>query len=638
MKHFLVGTAGHVDHGKTSLIHALTQVDTDRLPEEKERGLSIDLGFAPLPLSGPSSTDEALSLGIVDVPGHQKFLRNMIAGVGGFDAAMLIIDPGEGVKPQTREHLTILELLETPRGLVVLSKIDRYDEDSVELARWEVQELLQGTFLEGADIVTTSVSLPESLEKLKSSLYNLLARAEPRSASGVARLPIDRTFSKTGFGDVVTGSLWNGTLKVGDEVELLPGHHLGRVRGLQVHGESVARAVAGQRVAVNLSGLDSDRLGRGVSVVSPPKALPTSQRYGVALRPLEPLPERLARKSRATFFQGTGHATVSLRLLAGSDSDIEVFGQLEFEEETFLCPGDRFLLRDETDSHLLAGGRVLAPDERALQRRQGKAWLRRYQTLAGGGALGSVLQALRDHQGVAKLTVLLKTLGWSRPDWDNQVAVFTESGHLRFTGDKIWDRAEFQVRQERTVALLEKLQSAAGWKPGWRREELGKLLGVKSGRDDGFFDLLETLVADGILVRRGAVFTTADYRPALPQHLQAAADQLERNLLSDGVAPRDWEVALSEVCSDSKGFTILSEHLLGLGRLTQLTEKLVFVPKALSDAREILRERSQGAPFTASQAKEWLDISRKFIIPVLEWMDAQGWTHRTEDERIVKGQ
>ena len=634
MKHFLVGTAGHVDHGKTSLIHALTQVDTDRLPEEKTRGLSIDLGFAPLELGG-ESPEESLSLGVVDVPGHQKFLRNMIAGVGGYDAAILVIDPGEGVKPQTEEHLSILELLETPRGVIVLSKADRYDEDTLELARLEIAELVQGTFLEGASVFATSVSDPESLQALKSGLHQLLREVRPREAKGVARLPIDRTFSKTGFGHVVTGGLWSGKLQVGDEVELLPGGARGRVRGLQVHGEAVESAVAGQRVAVNLSGLDSTPLGRGVSVVSPPRSLATSQRFGVALRLLRPEPDRLAKKSRATFFQGTGHALVSLRMVASPESETEFFGQIEFEEEALLCPGDRFLLRDETDSHLLGGGLVLAPDERALQRRQSKAWLRRYQTLAGGGALGSVLQTLGESGGMAKRAVLMKSLGWSASEWAQQETLFSESGRLRTTGDKIWDQAEFQRLAERTLELMEKLQSAAGWKPGWRREEIGKILGVKSGKDDGFYDLLEALVSDGVLARRGTSFTTSDYQPKLSSTLQEAADRLENNLRADGVAPRDWENALAEVSPDAKGFSILSEHLLGLGRLEKLTDKLVFAPSALVEAREVLRERSEGVPFTASQAKDWLDISRKFIIPVLEWMDQKGWTHRNGDERTL---
>ncbi len=633
MKHFLVGTAGHVDHGKSSLIGALTDVDTDRLPEEKERGLSIDLGFAPLSLSGT----EEIAVGIVDVPGHQKFLRNMIAGVGGFDAALLVVDAGEGVKPQTHEHLAILQLLETPLGLAVLSKADRYDEETLELARLELGELLQGTFLEGTEIVTVSIHDPESLEALKSRLYDLLSSSTPRSADGPARLPIDRAFTQTGFGNVVTGSLWSGTFRVGEDVELLPSHQRAKIRGLQVHGHPVESAVAGQRVAVNLSGVELSDLGRGLTVVSPPKQLPTGSRFGAKLRFLESDPERVARKCKATFFQATGHYPVKFQVVPAEEDVLEVFAQLEFEQETFLCPGDRFLLRDETDQKVLAGGHVLAIDQRPYQRRQAKTWLRRYQTLAGGGSLGVLLQALEQCGGFSKLAPLLKTVGWTANDWETQRPLLEESGRIRASKDKVWDSKTFDAQSQLALSLLTRLQENAPWRPGWKREELTKILGLKTGRDDGFFDLLEVLVGEGVLRRRGAQFTTASYQPQLSEALEAAAQKLEENLRADGVAPRDWEVALTEVAPDPKGYAILDEHLLGVGRVEKLTEKLAFLPSALADARETLLQTSQGERFAASEAKEWLDISRKFIIPVLEWMDGKGWTHRIEDHRVVKG-
>jgi selenocysteine-specific elongation factor len=635
VKHFLLGTAGHVDHGKTSLIHALTQIDTDRLPEEKERGLSIDLGFAPLQLEGPPGHD-SIALGVVDVPGHQRFLRNMIAGVGGFDAALLVVDPVEGVKPQTREHLAILDLLQTPRGLVVLSKADRSDEDTLELARWELAELLEGTFLEGAEMVVTSIQDPSSVERLKGRLYELFRTVEPRRSSGVGRLPVDRAFSKTGFGSVVTGSLWSGSLQVGAEVEVMPHGERGKIRGLQVHGQAVDQAVAGQRVAVNLSGLERVELVRGSTLVSPPGVLPKGERFGVSLRLLEPSPELLARKFRATFFQATGHATVRVNLVAAAVEDREVFGQLSFEQEAFLCPGDRFLLRDETDRAIVGGGCVLAIDSRPFQRRQSKSWLRRYQNLAGGGQIGAVLSALQAVGGSCKEAALRKSLGWPPADWDALRPTLVESGRVRWSGgDKVWDEQAFQELAGKTRELLARLQAAAPWKPGWRREELGKLLGLKTGRDDGLTDLLEELVSAGELQRHGPLFAGAEHRPALPIPVQARADQLLGNLGADGASPRDWDVALAEVAQDARSRQMLEEHLLGLGRLERLTEKLVFLPAALEAARRTLAERSAGQPFTASEAREWLETSRKYIIPILEWMDQKAWTHRAGDHRVI---
>ena len=636
MKHFLLGTAGHVDHGKTSLIHALTQVDTDRLPEEKERGLSIDLGFAPLDLPGPTP-EENVAVGVVDVPGHARFLRNMIAGVGGFDAALLVVDPGEGVKPQTREHLAILDLLETPRGLVVLSKADRSDEDTLELARWELAELLEGTFLEGAEMVVTSVQDAQSVERLKGRLYELFRGVEPRRASGFARLPVDRAFSKTGFGNVVTGSLWSGTLKVGADVELMPSGEVGKVRGLQVHGESVDAAVAGQRVAVNLSGLERAELVRGATLISPAGVLPRGERFGISLRLLESNPTLLEKKFQATFFQATGHALVKVNLIASSAQDTEVFGQLTFESQAFLCPGDRFLLRDETDQNILGGGTVLALDDRPFQRRQAKSWLRRYQNLAGGGQLGAVLSALQAAGGVAKEASLRKTLGWPPADFEALKPTLLESGRVRWAaGDKVWDAQAYDELAGQVLNLLAKLQQAAPWKPGWRREELGKLLGVKTGRDDGLTDLMEDLVARGELQRQGPQFLVAGHTPALPGEVARLAETMLAELSKDGFSPRDWETLLAQHAPDGKTQRMLEENLLGAGRVERLTEKIVYLDSTLEAARQTLREQAQGQPYTASQAREWLETSRKYIIPLLEWMDQRGWTNRAGDHRVMR--
>lgn len=636
MKHFLLGTAGHVDHGKTSLIKALTQVDTDRLPEEKERGLSIDLGFAPLFLLDPDP-QRSLTLGVVDVPGHQRFLRNMIAGVGGFDGVLLVVDPGEGVKPQTREHLAILNLLQTPRGVVVLSKADRYDDETLELARWEIAELLEGTFLEGAEMVATAVDQPETLEALRASLRRLFAAAEPRSSWGVARLPVDRVFSKTGFGSVVTGSLWAGTLRVGAELQVMPGGGRGKVRGLQVHGESVSEAVAGQRVALNLSGLEASTLARGATIVSPPGELPSSHRFGVAIRLLEPSPGLLRGRFRATFYQATGHALPKVCLLARDPEQLDVFGQLTFPEEVFLCPGDRFLLRDETDQTVIAGGRVLALDSKALRRRDQAAWLRRYENLAGGGQTGAVVSAVQAAGGSLKEGQLRKQLGLSGDEWEALKPTLIDSGRLRWVaGQQVWEAEAYDSLAERVVALLQQLQEAAPWKPGWRREELGKLLGLKSGRDDGWSGLLDDLVLSQRLARQGPLWSTADYQARLSGAAAQAAETVLAVLQREGVSPRDWEMILGEACGERKLMAMVEEHLLGCGLVERLTEKLVFSPAALEAARERLDQQAAGASFTASEAREWLETSRKYIIPVLEWMDLKGWTQRAGDRRQMR--
>lgn len=637
MKHFILGTAGHVDHGKSTLIKALTNIDTDRLPEEKERGLSIDLGFAPLRLSGPEAGSEPIELGVVDVPGHQKFLRNMIAGVGGFDAALLVVDCCEGVKPQTVEHLKILQLLQTRRGVVALSKVDKLDEEGIEIARWELEELLLGTFLEKAPIVAVSATDGTGLEELKAKLYEMFRDLEERSPYGVARLPLDRAFSKTGFGDVVTGSLWSGTLKVGDEVEILPNGGKGKVRGLQVHGEKTLEAFPGQRVAVNISGLESDDLGRGQSVVSPPNTLPLGERFAIALTLLESDAKLLQRKFKATFYQGTMHHQPVVNLVAAQESDLEVFGQLAFAEPVLLCRGDRFLLRDETDQVLLGGGSILALEQKPFQRRQSKSLLNRYRTLAGAGPAGQVAQILAEKGGFAKISAVKKQLGLSDGEWEKQLALLLESGKVSKVGkDRLWDSERLEKLAHSVEALLQKLAQAAPWKPGWKAQELASLLAMKSGKDQGFDEVLEVLVESGKLKRTGPLYLPASHQPALGPELDEIAKKLLHILDSEGFSPPDWEQALAEVTGgDKKIIGPLEEFLFGTESLVRLNEKIVCTPQLLQAARETLRLKGAEG-FTASEARQYLDTSRKYIIPILEWMDQKDWTLRVGDERKMQ--
>lgn len=632
MKHFILGTAGHVDHGKSSLIEALTDVNTDRLPEEKERGLSIDLGFAPLYLE--SNDWEPVHLGVVDVPGHHRFLRNMIAGVGGFDAALLVVDCCEGVKPQTKEHLKILELLQTKHGVVALSKADKADEDGLEIARWELEELLKGTFLEGAPIVATSAHQGTGLDLLKTELHKLFAGLEERNRQGVARLPVDRAFSKTGFGDVVTGSLWSGTLKVGDDVEVLPLGAEGKVRGLQVHGESADQALPGQRVAVNISGLSKGGVKRGQTIVAPRGSFPLARYFAASLTLLEQEPKLLQKKAKATFFQGTSHAQISIHLMADKETDLEVFGQLQFAESVLLCRGDRFLIRDETDRRLLAGGTILAPEETAFRRRDRRQYLERVKALSGGGEVGRVLQFLGEKGGFCRESALKKRQGLSQDEWDQQLALLLESGKvLRVGKDKLWNSERFEELSEKIRDLLERLVEAARWKAGWKSQEIVSLLQMKSGKDQGIDDVLELLVETGVLNRRGPLYAPGGHQPSLGKSAGKQAHRVVEILSGDRFSPRNWDDCLEEVArGDKKLQQKLEDFLFGTQAVIRLSDKLVTTPAVLDAAREELSAKAAGE-FTASEARQVLDTSRKFIIPILEWMDQQGWTVRTGDGR-----
>ena len=632
MKHFILGTAGHVDHGKSTLIKALTDVDTDRLPEEKERGLSIDLGFAPLTLEGEG---EPLHIGVVDVPGHHKFLRNMIAGVGGFDAALLVVDCCEGVKPQTREHLQILEMLQIPRGVVALSKADKIDEDGLEIARWEMEELLTGSFLEGAPIVPTSAQTGAGLDELKDALYQILQSQAERNAQGVARLPIDRAFSKTGFGDVTTGSLWSGTLRVGDEVELLPLRAKGKIRGLQVHGQAAQSVQPGQRVAVNISGLDRAELGRGQTLISPPGSFPLGERFAISMTLLQPEPKLLKKKFKGTFFQATFNGQIAVNLVADSENSVEVYGQLWFPEPVLLCRGDRFLLRDETDQRLLGGSTVLALEEQPFKRSRAGQLLERYKALGGGGEVGRALQFLKEKGGWTKTGAVKKQLGLSQEEWSEQLELFLDSGRVMLLGkDRLWAADSFNAIREAVLDILTRLVEQARWKMGWTAPELTGLLRGQTGQ--AVNEVLDALVERGELQQTGPFYAPAGHQPELGEETGKKARRLLALLEGDGFSPRDWDMAVAEVAGqDRKLGEKLEEFLLGTERLVKLSEKLLTTPEVLTRARDQLAAFSQDG-FTASEARQCLDTSRKFIIPILEWMDQKGWTLRLGDKRVMQ--
>ncbi|HEU5393646.1 MAG TPA: selenocysteine-specific translation elongation factor, partial [Candidatus Methylomirabilis sp.] len=367
MKHIIVGTAGHIDHGKTSLVKALTGIDTDRLKEEKERGISIELGFAHLTLAS------GLRLGIVDVPGHERFVKTMLAGVGGIDLVVLVIAADEGIMPQTREHLHICRLLQIPRGLVALTKRDLVDPDWLEMVAEEIRIFLKGTFLEGAPILPVSATTGAGLEALKAALAAVAAETEPKRVEGIFRLPIDRVFTMRGFGTVITGTLLAGSLKIGDEVAVLPEGARSRVRRLQVHGETVEQAFAGQRTAVNLPGVEVSGIARG-SLLCFPGALHPSIAMDASLTLLADAPRPLKNRSRVRFHLGTSELLARVVLLDREELEPgqSAYVHYRLESPGAALPQDRYVIRSYSPAVTIGGGIILdpAPPERRRKRQE----------------------------------------------------------------------------------------------------------------------------------------------------------------------------------------------------------------------------------------------------------------------------
>ncbi|MEW6279993.1 MAG: selenocysteine-specific translation elongation factor [Candidatus Eremiobacterota bacterium] len=632
MKYFIVGTAGHVDHGKSTLIRALTGIETDRLPEEQARGLSIDLGFAHLELPGE------VVAGIVDVPGHERFLKNMLAGVGGYDLGMLVVDAQEGVMPQTREHLEILELLKTRAGLVVLSKVDAVEADFLDLVEEDLRDYLSRTFLGRAPLVRVSARTGHGLEALKKTLAELLRELPARNRRSPFRLPIDRVFVKSGFGTVVTGSLWSGTLRKGDSVAVLPGDAQTKVRGLQVHGASVEEAWAGQRVAVNLTGMEAASLGRGMWL-APPSLLTPTELLDARLDLLARLPRPLKQRSRVRFYAGTAEHLGRTILLEGETMAPGQTGlvQLVLDEPAVLQVGDRFVLRDFTARLTLGGGEVL--DTAPTRHRKGDTGavesLRRREK---GGPEEALLEVLRRASGgVRAPSALAQELQVPLADVEAMVEKLVRSGEATVLGKHVAEATSAAAAEEQILAVLSRLESGAPWKPGWRKEEVLKL--VASPTPKLAEEVLAELARSGQIKDLGGLYCTRSHEPQLTPSQQKCLERVEQVLRQGGFAPPDWEEVVAAVGMDARQKAILESYLLDTGRAVKIAPTLLFLEETLERARQVLAEaiRSQG-PQTAAQCRDLLGTTRKYIIPLMEHFDRTHFTQRDGDVRILFGQ
>ncbi len=358
MKSIIIGTAGHIDHGKTALVKALTGIDADRLAEEKRRGITIDLGFAHMALPAPDG--DTLQIGFVDVPGHERFVRNMLAGVGGIDLVLLVIAADESIKPQTREHFDILQLLGVQRGITVLTKSDTVDAETLDVVRLEVEEFLRGTFLQDAPIVPVSALTGAGLDDLKRAIVVAAAEIPPRDSRALARLPIDRVFTMKGFGTVVTGTLIFGTISKEEEMEVFPSGRRVRVRGVQVHGKHADDAAAGQRTALNLAGVSTEDLTRGM-MLAPPDTFATTRRADVRLTLLASAPRPLRSRSRVHFHAYTMETVIELALQNSKElaPGTEAFARIKLPAAALLMPGDKFIIRQFSPVITIGGGTVL---------------------------------------------------------------------------------------------------------------------------------------------------------------------------------------------------------------------------------------------------------------------------------------
>lgn len=631
MKSFIiVGTAGHVDHGKTQLVKALTGVDTDRLKEEKERGISIELGFAPLPLSS------GILAGIVDVPGHERFVKNMLAGAGGIDLVLFVVAADEGVMPQTREHLDILELLQVQKGIVVITKVDLVEEDWLLLVEEEVQGLLRGTHLEDAPIVSVSVLTGQGLDKLLQLLDQMVEEVKPKPRTGQVRLPVDRVFSITGFGTVATGTLFSGTIRVGDVLEALPAGLQGRVRSLQVHGEKVGEAYAGQRVAVNLTGVEVGQITRGEVLVTP-GAFPAVKRLTASLRFLPRLNSPLKNWQRIRFHLGTKEAFGRVRLLGREelqpgDNDLV---QLELEEPVVAAVHDRFVIRAYSPITTIGGGEIIEVGSSRYRRFRTEV-LERLQRKMLGSPYTRVAEELRSTKGPTTPKELAVQVGLDEAEVRKIIAEMVEAGgvHLFDFGSEAFlvSASQMDAWQEGVIAALREYHSQLPLRPGMLKEELrSRLFGSLSPRL--YQVLLEKWAKSGVIALKEQTLAYPGFAVKLTPHQEKIVQNILVKLGEQPLAPPtrgDLCAFLGDSCGE------LLQYCHQQGFLVKAGEEFFFLREAVARAWNLLEEHLRvHKEITVAEARDLLGTSRRYCLPLLEYFDREKKTRRVGDKRVL---
>lgn len=625
----VIGTAGHVDHGKSTLVQALTGINPDRLREEQEREMTIDLGFAWLTLPNGEP------VGIVDVPGHRDFIENMLAGVGGIDAALFIIAADEGVMPQTREHLAILDLLRIPGGVVALTKTDLIDDpDWLELVQADVAEVLEGTVLDGAPIIPVSARTGQGLPELVAALQDILARTPPRPDRGRPRLWIDRVFTIGGFGTVVTGTLVDGHLEVGQEVEILPRGLRARIRGLQTHKTKIQRAVPGSRVAINLSGVAKQDLARGDLVTLPGWLRPTTL-ADVRMDVLPDAPFPLKHNADVKFFCGSAETVARLRLLGAEALSPSQSGwvQLELDDPLPLVRGDRFIIRLPSPAVTVGGGEVVDPHPGRKHRRFRPDVIARLETLARGTPAEVLLQTL-ERRGPLMVRDLLEVsgLGETAPAalaelLSSSDAVVLdavpEPAPVRLVASRAWWSAMTARMREELAAY----HARYPLRPGMSREELRSALRLDPRAYNG---LMARAATDGLIVDEAATVRLPEHRVRFtPPQQQAVDDLLTRFRAAPYATPSVKEAA-----------AVVGEEVLGVllarGDLVQVSPEVLFLRETYAEMVERIRDhiRREGR-ISLAQVRDLFQTSRKYAQALLEYLDAVGVTRRVGDERVL---
>ena len=630
-KSVIVGTAGHIDHGKSALVEALTGTHPDRLAEEKRRGITIDLGFAFLEENG-------VRFGLVDVPGHERFVSNMLAGAAGIDLVLLVIAADESIKPQTREHFDICRLLGVQRGVVALTKSDLVEPDILELVKLEVEEYLRGSFLERAPILAVSSKTRSGLPDLRRALSALAMETAGKDATRYLRLPIDRAFPRKGFGTVVTGTLISGSVGAEDEVELFPSRRILRVRGVHSGGHSVERARAGLRTAVNLVGVEHSEVKRGMTLATP-GFFQTTRRIDARLT-LLPSAAKMKNRARVHFHSGTSE-TIAEIVFYRQDSlapGQSALAHLRLQDELLLLPGDRFIVRQFSPVVTLGGGVVLDPlARRPLARDIGRGtFLETLET----GSREELLAAMtaRALMGLTMAEIVPRT-GWLEKEIRETAAKLNTAGKIKIVSEEplgLLGRAKFDEVRRNLYERVEKFHKANPLLAGIPREELRASLGRRV-HPETFRAALDELASERKVELQGELVRRAGAQIAMQPEESRAKDEIEKAFAGAGLAVPSVKEVLAKLSIEPKRSEKILQILLRDKILTRVSAELIFHRDALVVLRERLAayKKSKSERISVPAFKDLTGITRKYAIPLLEYLDRERVTRRVGDERVI---
>jgi selenocysteine-specific elongation factor len=615
---FVVGTAGHVDHGKSTLIQALTGIDPDRLREEKNRGMTIELGFAWLEL--PSGAE----ISIVDVPGHERFIKNMLMGAGGVDVALLIVAADEGVMPQTREHMAILDLLGIETGIVVMTKKDLVNQDWLDLVTLDVQEALEGTSLENAEVVAVSAENGDGLDELRSTLDKLISELPSHQSTGNPRLPVDRSFTITGFGAVVTGTLADGSLKTGQEVEILPSGLRARIRSLQVHEESLDQVGPGTRLAVNLSGIDHSDIQRG-DLVTSVGWLESAKAFDATFRVIPDAPRPVRHNHKVTLFAGTREVPATIRVLEG-DQIIPGFSgwvQVRTQEKIPVVRGDSFVVRDTENT--LGGGHALEPNA-PRRKRNDAATISVLETIASGSSEDVVFNALT---GIEPATAaqLSGATGTNSSEIEDALSTLETQGRVRFLDEDssfVMSVGGWQNLVNTASSTLSSFHKTYPLRQGMPLQNFRGQLKLKSA---AFNAVTDSLKSEDVIATNEATVGIPNHQPALSVDQEAEASAFLKLIAADRFSPSTEQPINIEILQ------FLSER----GDVVRISGDIVYPADAYDEMEsKIIESGRDGQEISITSVRAIFGTSRKYTLAVLEHMDSKGLTRRSGDARFLR--